>query len=306
MTHAVLDDGFDDHPRYASCDLARIGLVATAITYANRHLTDGVIPAAWPKRRWGRAGEAAARFLVEEGIWLRRDDGDFEIDGFLDHNPSKAEVLAQRAESLDAKVRAGKVGGVRSGIVRRAKAAAEAAAKQTRSTNEADAKRTPSEDEANAKQNEALSSPLLSSPSLSNPEEKAASDSASASSGLGLALVEAFIAGVNETGNDQSVPRGPPLIALGDALRARTRRLPTAEARTEAAALGRRWPAACGGVPLAHFKAVDWLNEGAPDPWRPPRGTGVQPQRPPPGGSLWKPGELAGRDPTPRPRRTMP
>lgn len=107
MTYAPLDDQFDDHPKFLEFTLAEMGLMATAITYATRNLTDGRIPRVWPERRFGREGTRAAKSLVEvRGAWLRRPDGDFEIVGFLDHNPSKAEVLARRNRRITPAMRA--------------------------------------------------------------------------------------------------------------------------------------------------------------------------------------------------------
>lgn len=114
MSYAPIDDRFDDHPKYSEITLAEFGLIACAITYANRNLTDGRIPKGWPTRRFGRDGVRTAQGLVGKGIWLLLGDGNYEIIGFLDHNLSKAEVLSKRAKRAEA----GRLGGVRSAASR--------------------------------------------------------------------------------------------------------------------------------------------------------------------------------------------
>jgi hypothetical protein len=157
VTFAQLDDHFDDSPKYVDYDAAVMGLLACGITYANRHLTDGVIPRGWPKRRFPRDGEKALAVALRDARWVLREDGNLQIVGFLDHNLSRDEVLEKRRAKAETKQEAGRVGGLRSGEARRSK-------------REAESKQTPSSDEApagkHAKQNEPLSSPLL---SLSDP-----------------------------------------------------------------------------------------------------------------------------------------
>jgi hypothetical protein len=103
MTYAPIDDRFDEHPKYveADWDIEHYGMQACAITYCNRNTTDGRIPEA-KVRRFGRANAkknlAVAAKLVEDGIWAKVDGG-FQIVGFLDHNPSRAQVERKRAEA---------------------------------------------------------------------------------------------------------------------------------------------------------------------------------------------------------------
>ena len=118
-------------------------------------------PAAGLARQALRPGgdpKIAARLVRDAACWRTREDGRYEIDGFLDHNPSREEVLRQRADSAEAKARAGRAGGLKSGMVRRARAAADSASRVK--PGEPDAKQLL---QAEAKQpreaNEALSSP---------------------------------------------------------------------------------------------------------------------------------------------------
>jgi hypothetical protein len=110
MAYAPLDAKFDDHPKYIDYGAAEMGLIACGITYANRNMTDGVLPRSWPVRRFGPEAQSAVERLIAENVWARRPDGSLEIVGFLDHNRSRAEILELR----QAKVEAGKRGGHRS------------------------------------------------------------------------------------------------------------------------------------------------------------------------------------------------
>ena len=114
MAYAPLDEKFDDHPKYIEYGVAEMGLIACGITYCNRNLTDGVIPRSWPTRRFGPEIEPVVQRLLRDGVWRRRDDGSFEIVGFLDHNRSKEEILAIKAK----RAAAGGLGGRKSAKAR--------------------------------------------------------------------------------------------------------------------------------------------------------------------------------------------
>jgi hypothetical protein len=99
--YAQLDIHFDEHPKYADLSLAHLGLIACAISYCNRLLTDGYVPASAMKG-FGNNAKAASilsRKLIDSGIWEQRNGG-VSIVGYLDHNPSKAEVTAKKARRL--------------------------------------------------------------------------------------------------------------------------------------------------------------------------------------------------------------
>jgi DnaT DNA-binding domain len=172
MTHAQIDDRFDDHPKYSEYGAAEMGVIACAITYANRNLTDGRIPRIWPRRRFGQTGERIAKRLVEDGIWVQSERDCYSIAGFLDHNPSRIEVLARRSAAAERKAAAGKTGGIQSGITRRLKSQSESSRADseaiTKQTVEATSKHGVTRSlKQTGEANEALSSPLLSSPLLS-------------------------------------------------------------------------------------------------------------------------------------------
>lgn len=97
MSYAQLDVHFDEATKYAELSLEHFGLMACAISYCNRLLTDGKLPLK-AVRCFGnspdRAGEIA-RDLVSKRIWKLTKTG-FEVIGFLDHNPSKKDVETKR------------------------------------------------------------------------------------------------------------------------------------------------------------------------------------------------------------------
>ena len=130
MTYACIDDRWDEHPKYAGLELEHFGLMACAIVYCNRHLTDGFVPDK-AIRGFGASGEGPrlARRLVSEGIWIRREGG-FEVLGYLDHNPSRVTVEERRTE----RAAAGKRGG-EAAAQARATAKAKAPAQAVASTN---------------------------------------------------------------------------------------------------------------------------------------------------------------------------
>lgn len=97
MSYAQLDTHFDEHVKFEGLSLGHLGLMACAFAYCNRALSDGVIPRR-KIRAWGREGEAETLVndLVKRGIWKWTRDG-YLIVGYLDHNPSRAEVLSKLA-----------------------------------------------------------------------------------------------------------------------------------------------------------------------------------------------------------------
>lgn len=119
MPYARIDARFDDHPSHSEYDLDVMGLIACAITYSNRHLTDGKIPRSWVSKRFPKFGKKAAMRLVEDGKWRLDQSGDFEIVDYLEHNPSRASVLKARETSSAAKSEAGRKGGKASAETRR-------------------------------------------------------------------------------------------------------------------------------------------------------------------------------------------
>ena len=134
--------------------------------WSSDQLTDGAVPFA--------AAEQIAKADVWEKLVAARlieatADG-YQIHDFLDWNPSSEDERARRDAMREKRRESGRIGGKRSGEVRRG----EAEPKQTGSNHEANAKQSASPGasvllEANAKQNEAPSPSPSPSPSISEP-----------------------------------------------------------------------------------------------------------------------------------------
>lgn len=151
MSWFRLDDGFALHPKVITAGNAAVGLWVRAACWSAAQLTDGRIPDA-VARTLGTAKEAKA--LEAAGLW-RKDGNDWIIPDWLQYQPSAAQVREQQRAKSEAKQRAGRLGGIRSG---------EARTKQARSNDEAEGQ---AGRQAERKQNEAPSHPIP-SPS-SNP-----------------------------------------------------------------------------------------------------------------------------------------
>lgn len=91
-----LDVHFADHPKVIGLPEPAVVLWVASIAYANRHMTDGLVPRPVIPRLWPLADpHAAVAELVKTRLW-HEVDGGYEIHDFLDHNRSRAERQAQR------------------------------------------------------------------------------------------------------------------------------------------------------------------------------------------------------------------
>jgi len=119
MPWVRVDDHFPDHHKLAELgDLAPVGgwLALCGLAWCNRQLTDGRIPKAQVHRlasfrHVAVAGvqvdaEALAEALVRVGLWTVSDDGcAYVIHDYHHYQPSKADVLAERARNAARKQR---------------------------------------------------------------------------------------------------------------------------------------------------------------------------------------------------------
>jgi hypothetical protein len=95
VSYATLDDNISDHPKVIAVGNAAELVFMRSIVYANRVRTDGVIPAAVvPFLCRGEDQAAVERALVQGGLWERNGSG-YVIHDFLDHNLSRAAILAR-------------------------------------------------------------------------------------------------------------------------------------------------------------------------------------------------------------------
>lgn len=105
MTWVKLDDHFPEDDVVSELTHASFRLHVIALCYCARNLTDGILD----KRAirvctsiltTGRANRNVDE-LVRVGLWKRHESGDFEIKNYLEFNPSKEQVDAQRERNAN-------------------------------------------------------------------------------------------------------------------------------------------------------------------------------------------------------------
>jgi hypothetical protein len=91
-----LDDQFSDHPKIVEAGPLAGWLHVCGMLYCSRLLTDGFIPAGQVRKLADvdNATELAER-LISVGLWDRADGG-YQVHDYLDYNPSRSKVLAER------------------------------------------------------------------------------------------------------------------------------------------------------------------------------------------------------------------
>jgi hypothetical protein len=103
VTWVKLDDGFADSPKVIGLSDRAFRVHVRALCYASAHLTDGYVPAA-KAAEWGAK---PATELVAVGIWLETISG-YLIHDFLDYNPSREQVQAERAKARERRQKGGR------------------------------------------------------------------------------------------------------------------------------------------------------------------------------------------------------
>ncbi len=88
-----VDDGFAFHPKALVSGNAALGLWVRAGSWVSQQLTDGHVPTDIA-RTLGRPTEIQR--LVTSGLWMKNGDG-WEFHDWIAHNPSRADVRANRA-----------------------------------------------------------------------------------------------------------------------------------------------------------------------------------------------------------------
>lgn len=112
MAWLRVDDRVRTHPKLVQAGPEASWFWFCGICYSREHLTDGFIPAGiLPSLAPGvRNGKALAAKLVGVNLWHAAEGG-YQIHDFLDWNPSRADVQAQRR--ADAERKAASKGGAR-------------------------------------------------------------------------------------------------------------------------------------------------------------------------------------------------
>lgn len=102
MAWARLDDTFPEHRKVRRLPDGAFRLHVTAICYAAHDLTDGIIHADDLEEFRGlRKPERHVQTLVDAGVWDQVSDGVWQIHDFLDYNPSRTQVEADREASRE-------------------------------------------------------------------------------------------------------------------------------------------------------------------------------------------------------------
>ena len=94
-----IDDHFDEHDKTLDAGPLGMAFHVAALCYCNRQLTDGFIRNAKAKNLLDLEGMAdpseVIDRLVRVGLW-ERVEGGFQIHDYLDYQPSREKVLAER------------------------------------------------------------------------------------------------------------------------------------------------------------------------------------------------------------------
>jgi hypothetical protein len=132
MPWGRVDDDFYDHPKVVNMPAgvrnAACGLYWRAVSYCNRYLTDGRLSEAALVKLDARPEEIKALLMIAPGMRFGLFEkcpgkgSGYRIHDFLAKNKSRDEVYAER----EAKVEAGRAGGLQSGRIRAQKAQANA------------------------------------------------------------------------------------------------------------------------------------------------------------------------------------
>jgi len=102
MTWFKLDDGFHCHPKVLEAGNEAVGLFSRCGSWSSQQLTNGFVPTSIALLYGGRDLVAA---LVEAGLFVPVDGG-WVMHDYLDYNPSKDQVQADRAAAADRQKRA--------------------------------------------------------------------------------------------------------------------------------------------------------------------------------------------------------
>lgn len=96
MAWIRIDDQMPDHPKVEPLSDAAFRWIFRGLSYANRFLTDGVLP----KTFLQRVPDAVREELVTAGIW-KVTRKQLRIHDYADYQPSKAEVERERQLNRD-------------------------------------------------------------------------------------------------------------------------------------------------------------------------------------------------------------
>jgi hypothetical protein len=119
MAWVRLDDNVPHHRKHLMAGPAACWLWVACIAYAQRHLTDGIVPREAVPTLGVPNPRKLLDKLIEVGLLDRHDLG-FRVHDYLDHNACRDEALASQAEKSAVRAESGRRGGLASGRKRRA------------------------------------------------------------------------------------------------------------------------------------------------------------------------------------------
>lgn len=116
MSWVRIHDAAMTHPKIIGLSDSAFRAWVWGLSYAQTHLTDGLIPTAAVDARFGRR----AQELMAAGLWTASEKG-FQIHDYLDWNDSRDVVLqkrhAARSRATDSRQRSARAAHVPSGVV---------------------------------------------------------------------------------------------------------------------------------------------------------------------------------------------
>ena len=102
MTWFKVDDGLHCHPKAMAAGTPALGLWVRCGSYAAQHLTEGFIPRGIAEM-YGT--KQMAKALVDSGLWREAESG-YQMHDWLDRNPTRDDVEAQREAAAERQRRA--------------------------------------------------------------------------------------------------------------------------------------------------------------------------------------------------------
>ncbi len=104
MTWVKLDDSLPDHPKIIRLSDAAFRAYITGLCYCGKYLTDGGIPGPLALRFAGK--RAVLQELVHALLWIPMGE-DFAVNGFLEYNPTRQQVEAERKAARERRSKRG-------------------------------------------------------------------------------------------------------------------------------------------------------------------------------------------------------
>jgi hypothetical protein len=105
VSEVRIDGSLCNHVKtWTILDLDSVGLWTLCLAYCAEELTDGIVPAKYIQARAPKPDRRGTVKALLDAGWLERlDNGDYRVPQYLDHNPSREEVLRE-AEAAEGRV----------------------------------------------------------------------------------------------------------------------------------------------------------------------------------------------------------